>query len=447
MAKKTPPLRDITAPARQLGAPCITTRSPQTSLDFIGSDRLLVSEEGDAHYGYLARRALWGLDGQRLPDLDVDLLPALPPAPTRVDTLRLADGALLRIAAYNVELRDKAGVLVWTTGFSASARRLAESPDGARLAIGFCERVVILDRATGQRPFEQGPENHIDRLLFDADQRHLLGVVADHYHKNGRHVHRWSLPDGAWRDTSDVRHLSDGQLFGALGEHLVRLDPETLAPTPLHKITLTGPIATDRAGQRALAFGEGQGGKGGGLHALRLEADGTWSDRQVSKHSHPSNPLLRMVAAPTGELAVQLAGDGKAVIWSMDGELLHTLGGLGPGLLAAAWSPDASRLYTLGGAKLICWDVASGAQVWLAKPKAKKRTVVLSCAPGGRLLATYCDVTHKIMLHSAADGEAVAQLEAPCGGYVSALAFGADGILYVAGQDTALYALDLSAEL
>jgi outer membrane protein assembly factor BamB len=56
-------------------------------------------------------------------------------------------------------------------------------------------------------------------------------------------------------------------------------------------------------------------------------------------------------------------------------------------------------------------------------------------------------VTHKLMLHSAADGEAVAQLEAPCGGYVSALAFGADGILYVAGQDTALYALDLSAEL
>ena len=107
-------------------------------------------------------------------------------------------------------------------------------------------------------------------------------------------------------------------------------------------------------------------------------------------------------------------------------------------LCEASWG----ELYTEGDAKLHCWDMATGEARWEAKADKRCYGGANALSREGRHLVCASNTYPTLLVYDAGTGEVVCEVELDVP-VVRAMAFGPDGLLYMACRDTQLYRVAL----
>ncbi|GAA0950874.1 protein kinase domain-containing protein [Nonomuraea longicatena] len=352
-----------------------------------------------AHAGQPARLLT---DGHRrdLPWLNAG---AAEPTALSPDGRHVAAGTRLYASATGRKLADLPG----------TARRLAFSADGSRLAVGFEGRVTVLDTATGERLLSvRDPDG---RTLLPSVSRDSLFFVG----ANGR-ARTYTLPaappDPIGR-RKDLRVLSrDGRTLALAGDREVSLwDP--VAGRRLGRLPVRAKLAAFSWNGTRLAVAAGR--------PDRVEVWDLATRTKVS--TLDTGPATGLALSPDGR-TVAVAEDGTVALHT-GGQVRRVPEVAGSGL---AFRPDGRVLAVYGESRVHTIDTTTAT---LTEPNAAGRAAgALAFSPDGRMAATG-DPLGQVTLWDAGLRQPLGPA-IDTGGRVGALAFSGDSrVLAVAGAE------------
>ncbi|MFO0605901.1 MAG: WD40 repeat domain-containing protein [Polyangiales bacterium] len=333
------------------------------------------------------------------------------------------------------------GVVRWqTTGPGAWGFRFC--PTGARVFAVGGRRVRRLDVDTGVALAEDMlPGAEALRLAVTADGQRAV-TVSDAQAHSDRHAHLWDVASGrVLRElaASELAASADGAVVALDGLAVTVLDPHrgdarAVAPGPVSALA----ISPDGATVVTVTSVDDYRGR-----TITQRAADTGVERSTATYHGRSTAIDALALSPDGRSAATTAiGAGVVHLRRLD-DLTDRTPLAGHRRLPAClcFSPDGLTLAS-GDPKgrVILWDVrvaTARATIELAGPVRS-----LAFAPGSAVLAA----THgpAITVLAVADGAVVARLE-PGDSEARALAFAADGRLFVAHADTTLGVYELAA--
>jgi WD40 repeat protein len=248
------------------------------------------------------------------------------------------------------------------------------------------------------------------------------------------------LPPGAVARLGTNRHRStasalvfvDGGrtlLTATGGRTLGRLDADTgRLRTEAH---LPGPVS-DRSwfspDGRILAVPEA-----GGI--------GLWDTATARRRGRLAVSATFAVFAPDGRtLATVESAKGSGVIrlWNLASGKGRLFARLTDRIHDLAFGPEGNRLFAAMDGRCLCWDVASGRQIWKNDHTAPR----LAVSPDGRTLLTTGSRQGHLYLWDAATGQRSATLQSPMG-WTMTLAFAPDGRTFAQGTDAGVFLWDV----
>ncbi len=333
------------------------------------------------------------------------------------------------------------GVVRWqSTGPGAWGFRFC--PTGARVFAVGGRRVRRLDLDTGAPLVgEMLPAAEALRLVVTADGRRVV-TISDAQAHSDRHAHLWDVASGrVLRElaASELAASADGAVVALDGLPVTVLDPHrsdvrAVAPGPV------GALAVSPDGATVVTVTSSGDYRS---RTLTQRATDTGVQRSAATYHGRTTAIDAITLSPDGRSAATAAlGAGVVHLRRLDDLTDRTpLTGHRRLPTCLCFAPDGLTLAS-GDPKgrVILWDVRAAtarATIELGGPVRS-----LAFVPGGAALAA----THgpAITLLAVADGAVVARLD-PGDSEARALAFAADGRLFVAHADTTLGVYEVAA--
>jgi len=278
-----------------------------------------------------------------------------------------ADVLMARASDGAIESRWSVPEDLWSTSVRPAISVVALSPDGALIAAGFNDRVLVYPAdAPGSRALWMGSHSgFINGLAFSADSRVLLSSGHERAFK-----------------TWDAR---TGTLMGVAAQSI----GSPCAPA----------ISADGA-RAATCDGEG---------VLYV-----WESRQrgwLSRLGGLQNTVHAVRFSPDGEIIAAAGADGYVRAWrAKDRALLWTAEGGGSAQMALSFSPDGSRVAAAGADGIVrAWEARSGRTEGEVLRGAERTTWMAYSPDGARMAMTGSDLA--VHLYDVAHGVPVREFK------------------------------------
>jgi RNA polymerase sigma factor (sigma-70 family) len=343
----------------------------------------------------------------------------------------LPPGALARLGT----VRFRSGYLIYKVAFA---------PDGKTLVASAAGRPTCLyDAATGKVLREFGTQTHILSFAISPDGKTV--ALADSSIRlfslaTGKQVGELSTPGGFGGSALCVAFSPDGKtLASGAHDNLVRVWDVARAKE-LHRCTghegSVWSVAFTRDG-KTLASGSLD-------NTVRLWDPATGKPRRtLTGHK---GYVMSVAVTPDGKTLASASEDKTIRLWeTATGKPIRVLQGHEGGVRAVAFSPDGKLLASGGKDRTIrLWRTATGREIRRLSEVLNWAVDAVAFSPDGKTLASGGTWDSTVHLWDVATGKPCRQFGGHTG-YISVLAFGADGrSLLSAGRDRTIRVWDVA---
>lgn len=373
-----------TSSRQPAGEPFTDAQEDFVHVGFSPNEKLLAAST-EAYGGHPAHVFVWDVASHRLAEQPID-----------GSTFAFSpDGAFLAIGRYEevilYDLRLHREIKRHLTGHTKNIATIAFSPDGTFVAASAEDQTIVLWEAQNQRHLStfEG-DSTVNCLLFDPSGRDLLSGSADGT------ITLWDLAPMKAIGTpveklgaaiSSIFLGADGRVraLALENERVLVLDVNDDPPLG-HRVK-----ASPDAGFSNVAFSpDGRFLVFGGEFGEILEWNVARDDLNGEPLSDHGRKVSSLVYAPDGKVLVSGSVDGSVIFWDMNTRAVLS----GPikahrsPVWSLACSPDGKIVVSGGDAELIYWDLATRKQVGEPITSQKDRIWKLAFSTDGEYLAS-----------------------------------------------------------